>query len=430
MVRFANPGLSVDQLRNALVDTDGRAPATSRRARRVRRCLVGTQNGWRSPALKRETFSPRADGTFEPYPTTAINRPGDIDTYLLDVTTYSRVISTSSGTGCSAAQRHPRTSIATLPSHDRRRRRCGSHGHHGRARHGPLPADHPRKPADRICADRLRRRRRSGPTLRRNDSFDAAQSCGSPLRVRLRVDVRNERSGSFDLTLHTHGAGQARRMSNFRFACQLGAINVPRVRITSDRRSPRSRADRTEVGRATGKREVKWGLEQGKTVISRERRTHTRYTLWTGPRSTGVPRDEQELEILPPWWDGPAELVRRDAGPPGGHLDETCSARRARARQCAGGVLPEDVASGRRVGATSARASRSAAPAGSTRRPRTRGLRGARHDSDGHADRRAVEAPRECLTTARNRHSVRSSSRCEEDRSTAQRGGQRHPWSI
>ena len=184
--------------------------------------------------------------------------------------------------------------------------------------------------------------------------------------------------GSFDLTLHTHGAGPGTTdVDYFRFDVpNLGAINVPRVRITSDEKVDVTlfAADRTEVGRATGKREVKWGLRAGQDRLSpRERRhPHALHALDGTHAQPGVPPEyEQELEILPPWWDGPRpnwfdEMLDRRAV----IIDETVLGDGVLVLGSAsGGVLPEDVR--RRACSTgpvrrSARASRSAAPAGST----------------------------------------------------------------
>ncbi len=359
MVRFANPALSVDQVRNALVDTGWQGAGEVSKgidayaavwwAMQSRMAESGTEAG--------ETLlSPRADGTFEPYPTTAINRPGDVDTYLLDVATYSRAIFdvqwyrrlgglTVTLENVDRDAPEPRHTTAVGAGSTVITAELGT-GRYRLTIRGSRPTAY--------VLTGSRRAVTLGPDrFERNDSFDTAQ--------RLRVAASEftfesmfgpKGPGSFDLTLHTLGAGPGTTdVDFFRFDVpKLGVINVPKVRITSDEKVDVTlfAADRTEVAKATGKREVKWGLEQGKTVYLRvSGTTHTRYTLWTGLELNPAffPEYEQELEIFPPWWDGPRpnwfdELFDRK----GVIIDETVLGDGVLVLGSAsGGVLPEDV---------------------------------------------------------------------------------------
>ncbi|AXJ09948.1 S8 family serine peptidase [Arthrobacter sp. PM3] len=322
MMRYANPALSVDQLRDTLVTAgwDGAGPggkgldayAAVWAAMSARMAETATES---AP----ERLFPRADGTFEPIFNSAINRTGDRDEFLLDIASFStlqvdlqwydrlsRVSLLLESTDPNAVDPSAAVTAPAGAGTARLTAELGS-GRYRLVVRGSGPSAY-------LLSGRIRPGTLAPDPFEANDTFDTAthlrvvRPAGAPDWVSALFEFG---PGFFPLTLHSLGAGPATADQDYfrvNVPADVGALRIPQVVVGSD-----EEVDVTLYDDARGQlftnhaRSTTLGLQEGRTYYVRvSGPTHTRYTLWVGANlnADALRRSwQEELHILPDWWE-------------------------------------------------------------------------------------------------------------------------------
>jgi hypothetical protein len=317
MVRAVNRSLSVDQVRDLLVNTAWNgadkvtkgldAYAAVWAAMEARFTESGTES-------KPEQLFPHADGTFTPVFNNAINRKGDTDTFRLEVKTFSTLtldlqwyqqlaslrlelenenaeglapIITATNTAESA---HLTAQIGT--------------GTYQVKVIGDAPTAY-------LLSGKLTAGVLLPDYLEPNDSFEHATRVEfvAPVKFGMSLYRLLHGPGWLDLTLHTTTAPSSTTDQDFfRFDApkSIGSLQVPKITITSDEPVEVTLFDSARAELTTWRKaHVSIGFNPGDNgYIKVAGATHTRYRLWVGTQlSPALGRRWEEVHILPKWWE-------------------------------------------------------------------------------------------------------------------------------
>lgn len=321
MMRAANPSLTVDQLRDTLVNTgwDGAGPGgKGLDAYAAVWSAMSAKMAESSTESAPERLFPRADGTFEPIFNWAVNRTGDRDEFLLDVASFSTVTvdlqwyDRLSKVSLALESTDPNavdpdavvTSPAVGASH--LTADLGS-GRYRLVVRGSGPTAY-------VLSGRIRPGTLAPDSFEVNDSFDKATRLrvAKPAGLIWEEYFRTDHGpGVFPLTLHSLGAGPATADQDYFHVdvpAAIGSLQIPQISIGSDEKVDVTLYDSARTPLVTKHdRAVQLLLERGKSFYVRvSGPTHTRYSLWVGTKLDGdaLRRNwQEELRILPDWWE-------------------------------------------------------------------------------------------------------------------------------
>lgn len=324
MVRAANPSLTMDQVRDMLVNTgwDGAGPggkgldayAAVWRAMSARFAEDGFENS-------DEQLWPGADGRFRPIFNEAINRSGDSDSFLLDVAAFSTIQVdvewyerlanvTMWIENTDAGIDNPDPTVTSTGAGSARLTASVGSGRYRIILSGSGPTAYlltGQITAGRLDPDRFEANGSFDTATRMRfvkDSFGAFDLFGAPSA---------HGPGSFGLTLHTNGAGPGTTDSDyftFTVPTAVGALKIPKVSLQSDEAVDVTVFDKSRAQLATmDDKSVIYSFEAGMTYYLRvSGPTHTRYSLFIGflLDLNALRRNwQEELKVMPDWWEGP-----------------------------------------------------------------------------------------------------------------------------
>lgn len=317
MVRAVNRNLNVDQVRDLLVNTawDGvdkvtkglDAYAAVWAAMSARFAESGTEAGT-------EQLFPRADGSFAPIFNNAINRTGDVDTFRLQVKTFSTLALDLQWYRQLAALRlelepenpkalEPTVSTTRTGESVRLTAQVGTGSYLVRVVGGA--------PTAYLLTGRLTPGVLLPDYLEPNDSFERATRLQFVAPGKLGVSLfRNVHGpGWFDLTLHTTTAPSTTADRDFfRFDVPTSAakLQIPKITVHSDEPVTVTLYDaaRTELA-SWHHTDVAMSFNSGDSGFLQVAGTvHTRYRMWVGTDlSPALGRRWEEVHLFPRWWE-------------------------------------------------------------------------------------------------------------------------------
>ncbi|TCO62073.1 S8 family peptidase [Actinocrispum wychmicini] len=321
MVRAANPNLTMDQVRDTLVNTgwDGAGPGGKGldAYAAVWAAMAGrfAEDVFEKP---QETLFPHADGTFKPIFNEAINRNGDRDTFLINVSAFSTIqvdlqwyerlanVTLAIEATDPASMADPDSTVVSTGAGAALLTAAVGSGQYRIVVTGNGPTAY-------LLTGRLTPGHLDPDWFEGNDSFDTA----TQLRfVRNPIPDLHHRSkhgpGSFNLTLHTSGTGPGTTdvdYFTFTVPTDIGALNIPQIIVHSDEQVDVTAYDaaRQQIF-SKHDRDVTLSWKPGETCYLRvSGSTHTRYSLYVGLtlNDEALHKNWPEVQILPHWWEGP-----------------------------------------------------------------------------------------------------------------------------